>query len=70
MNLEARLAPSGDAGLLSGYSRTDSGAYDELIDEIGNLRPHWLPFLAALALLPPDERAQRAERLRFGEGRS
>ena len=34
-----------------------------LMDTNGEVRPHWEPFLAAIADLPPSERTQRAERL-------
>ncbi len=37
--------------------------YDELIDRSGAVRPHWRPFLAALAELTPGDRAHRADRL-------
>ena len=63
MNLEARLSLELDRGLLAGYSRLRNGGYDELMDASGEVRPHWEAFLAALADLPPAERAQRAERL-------
>ena len=63
MNLEARLSLELDRGLLAGYSRLRNGGYDELMDANGEVRPHWEAFLAALADLPPAERAQRAERL-------
>jgi uncharacterized circularly permuted ATP-grasp superfamily protein/uncharacterized alpha-E superfamily protein len=63
MNLEARLPPQLDRGLLAGYARLRNGGYDELIDAAGQVRPHWQAFLAALAELPTDEREQRADRL-------
>ena len=63
MNLEARLSIELDRGLLAGYSRLRNGGYDELMGANGHVRPHWEAFLAALADLPPAERAQRAERL-------
>ncbi|MEI9900855.1 MAG: hypothetical protein WDN31_12790 [Hyphomicrobium sp.] len=63
MNLEARLPPQTDRGLLAGYAKTQDGSYDELLDAAGNVRPHWQPFLEALAALPPAEQAERADRL-------
>ena len=63
MNLEARLSPQLDRGLLAGYARLRNGGYDELVDAAGEVRPHWQTFLSALAELPAAEQAQRAERL-------
>lgn len=63
MNLEARLQQNLDRGLLAGYAKAREGAYDELLDAAGDVRPHWQPFIEALAALPPAEQAERAERL-------
>jgi uncharacterized circularly permuted ATP-grasp superfamily protein/uncharacterized alpha-E superfamily protein len=63
MNLEARLTPQLERGLLAGYAKAQDGTYDELLDAAGNVRTHWQPFLAALAALPLTEQADRAERL-------
>lgn len=63
MNLEARLSQQLDQGLLAGYAQARNGAHDELLDASGNVRPHWQPFLDALAVLPQAEQAERAERL-------
>src|SRR4029079_9523161 len=51
-----------DLEFLRNYG-ADTGAHDELVDAAGNVRPHWKPFLAALASLTPAEQAQRADRL-------
>ena len=62
-----QLGPSSRSGfrLLDGY-RPLPGLYDELIDAHGAVRPHWIPFLAALDQMPDAELRQRwtlAERL-------
>jgi uncharacterized circularly permuted ATP-grasp superfamily protein/uncharacterized alpha-E superfamily protein len=63
MNLEARLPPQLDRGLLAGYASAHDASYDELLDPAGEVRPHWQTFLASVAALPGAELAQRAERL-------
>jgi len=63
MNLEARLPPQLDRGLLADYSRLRDSGFDELVDANGAVRPHWQAFLAALAELPSAEQVQRAEHL-------
>ena len=63
MTLKARLATELDLEFLRNYARADTGAHDELIDAAGNVRPHWKPFLTALAELSPIEQTLRAGRL-------
>lgn len=46
------------AALLAGY-RPLSGAFDEFIDETGEVRPHWEPFLSEWCALTPAELSQR-----------
>lgn len=62
MNFEARLSHQLDRGLIANYAET-RGAHDELLDAAGNVRPHWQPFLDALAKLPAAEQANRADLL-------
>jgi uncharacterized circularly permuted ATP-grasp superfamily protein/uncharacterized alpha-E superfamily protein len=63
MNIEARLALPADADSLANYASLRNGGYDELMDETGAVRPHWVKFLESLAELPPTEQTHRAERL-------
>ena len=63
MNLEARLAQTTGGDLLTGYTPAKGGGYDEMIDAAGNVRPHWRPFLDALATLPSSTQTDRAEQL-------
>ncbi|WP_306226991.1 circularly permuted type 2 ATP-grasp protein [Bosea beijingensis] len=46
------------AALLAGY-RPLPGVFDEFIDENGDVRPHWEPFLSAWCALSPSELTQR-----------
>ena len=46
------------AALLAGY-RPLPGVFDEFIDENGEVRPHWEPFLSAWCALSPAELTQR-----------
>lgn len=51
-------APTLGADAVPGY-RPDPGAYDELVDEQGVVRPHWRPFLRHLEQMGPEELARR-----------
>ena len=46
------------AALLAGY-RPLPGVFDEFIDENGDVRPHWEPFLSGWCTLSPSELTQR-----------
>src|ERR1700757_1021010 len=54
------IAPQPDLlqRLVSGY-RPLPGIFDEMMDADGQVRPHWLPFLTALASLGADEITRR-----------
>lgn len=49
----------GEVSLLRGYVR-EPARYDEMLDETGNLRPHWEQFAGALERFGPEELARRA----------
>ncbi len=55
------------AGELNGdpfeHYAPDSGAFDELVDSSGQIRPHWRPFAEIFRSLAPGEPAARVERL-------
>ncbi|WP_156381923.1 MULTISPECIES: circularly permuted type 2 ATP-grasp protein [unclassified Aureimonas] len=46
------------AAFLSAYRR-QPGVYDEMLDEAGEIRPHYRPLIEALAAMAPAERAAR-----------
>lgn len=46
------------SGLTAGY-RPIAGIYDEMCDDAGTMRPHWLPLIEALARLGTDGARQR-----------
>src|SRR6476646_6492962 len=48
------------SSLVGGY-RAQGGLYDEMVDENGEVRAHWRPFLARLASLGAPEIARRFE---------
>jgi uncharacterized circularly permuted ATP-grasp superfamily protein/uncharacterized alpha-E superfamily protein len=52
--------PTVASSLLGDY-RTCTGAYDELTDTEGRLRPHWTSLLGSLERLSPEELAARQE---------
>ncbi|MBB3973110.1 circularly permuted type 2 ATP-grasp protein [Hansschlegelia beijingensis] len=46
------------AGLLRGY-RPPAGVFDEAVDDMGGVRPHYRPLIAALAAMDEPERERR-----------
>src|SRR5258706_3920371 len=46
------------AGVIAGY-RPVPGLYDEMMDEAGQVRPHWLPLLEHFAALRPADVSAR-----------
>jgi len=52
-----------DQQLLLRYP-TSGGAYDELVDSSGSIRPHWRTFVSCLENLGPGELAERWEQAR------
>jgi len=63
MNLQARQSLGPNREDFAAYATLRNGAYDELLDATGDVRPHWVKFLSELAELSPDEQALRADRL-------
>ena len=51
-----------NGGLTRGY-RAASGGYDELVDSLGMIKPHWQPLLQALEALDPATRVLRMDQL-------
>ena len=54
----ARAGKDALGAFLSAYRR-QPGVYDEMLDEAGELRPHFRPLIEALATMAPAERAAR-----------
>ncbi|MCB1510746.1 MAG: circularly permuted type 2 ATP-grasp protein [Hyphomicrobiaceae bacterium] len=62
MSIDAELkAPERDA-LMAGY-RSAAAGHDELLDDAGNLKPHWAAFVDGLSQLSQRDRLARIARL-------
>jgi uncharacterized circularly permuted ATP-grasp superfamily protein/uncharacterized alpha-E superfamily protein len=62
MTTRTTAAPEPTPSPLLGYESTP-GAFDELLDDAGGVRPHWRKFVDRLAGLSPRDRLARSNRL-------